>query len=41
MDDVDVQIPKVDNRERKQRKKNHMIRKMLGGVTVLESNHPN
>jgi hypothetical protein len=39
--DDDVDIPPVINRDRKVRKKSLMTAKMLGGVTVLESNLQN
>jgi hypothetical protein len=41
MRDDDVDIPPVINIDRKNHKKSHMIRRMLGGVIVLESNLQN
>jgi hypothetical protein len=39
--DGEVGISQAITREKKFVRRNRMIRKMLGGVTVLESNHPN
>jgi hypothetical protein len=41
LSDENIEIPKVITRERKARKKSLMIKKMLGGVIVLDLNHQN